>query len=1086
MTGRISHLAFTMFLVASMYGATYIQGSDNFDIPGFENLRTSSNDVFNLTGTESLTSSCEEGVSSATVTGMVSEDLSVCSDLPEGRASFEGEVSGLSFDKGNVSNYANFYLLLTDIRNSGGKLPETELAYNEIKDKYDEAWEKEAGDLKPDFQDVSKSLTPWYGESNKLARRRQAAVISLLDHLKQNKDLYGALGDEITSVLTMDIIERTEYYFELDQADDNDNPSQGRKKKIFNGLPDMKSPDTFSKAFTRLCHFIHFKNELLVKNNASILATTINQIVPPEMVHARDVNSAWAGQDEIQQKILSMSANREDMAEQTKALKTGYEALNLTRSALANELGIPVSEVIPGQALTERIRTHLVSALSRDTACGATRSANASLTNGASIGSVERTRKCVADIVKAAIDAEKDEAAFIKEIRKGPGSISDNSTGTEQLGDIEIEPVNTDGLMKRLRREVLEADLDIPLDIFDFEITKGISLATKYKWEIEPSYKDGYQTRIDRYTVKQDIKVGDILQSVVSNLPVFLNFQAGSEIIFARQFKTKMKAAASLPYTPFNLPMSAKKALKLNVGDFVSLPVHLQAVTGLNIPLPTDLLFASGTGLLKLGVGLNYLISGTSRFNILRLNDDKVRLRITAVKSRAKNQNYGLRIGYKIDEALPFDLLGIKVLNQVAGELIGKDILTFDRSKTDTSVFTWDFVFNLKDEKAITAYEAIMKSVWKMKMVKGTIPLKSIEDAKEMFLSDLRPAESLASEQLSLPERDRSIVRLFKGGNISESESNSFKLGFKFLNCSSRSLLSWNKASSFDELDRVKQYIMPVYSHRSSWRFLWGYSKEETERTAYSVIPADSEWVPLGGFTAVTGITIRDKKVRSREMKKYMAQVEASVGKDLLNSLLKNNIDLNRDYEDMELSVAISLPDTLLKAAFASTRSEDSLWEAVAATSEAFNPPTNIRNENDTFRSSDLPSDYSSYSPGVKKSIQRIMSTADSDEIIDWSLITKIVKNLRMMMRIRDEEKKAEAFILLSRQKWIKVALSRLLIELTNPFNDRGAEPFLQVRFSAKGETTIDESIGKDSLASLYHLVQDIVYDVNDNSLGMR
>lgn len=220
-------------------------------------------------------------------------------------------------------------------------------------------------------------------------------------------------------------------------------------------------------------------------------------------------------------------------------------------------------------------------------------------------------------------------------------------------------------------------------------------------------------------------------------------------------------------------------------------------------------------------------------------------------------------------------------------------------------------------------------------------------------------------------------------------------------------------------------------------------------------------------------------------MKKYLAQIEASIGRKLLNSL-SPNIDLNRDYKDIELSLAVSLPDTLLKSALMSTRSEESLWEAIAATSEAFAPPTNQRDENDPFSSSDLPYGYSSYSSGVKRAIQRIKATADSDEEIDWSLIKKIVKNLRMMMRIRDEEKKARAFILLSKQKWIKVALSRLLIELTNPFHSADAKPYLQIRFSAKKEETINVVSGRDSLASLYHLVQDIVYDVNDNSLGMR
>jgi hypothetical protein len=92
---------------------------------------------------------------------------------------------------------------------------------------------------------------------------------------------------------------------------------------------------------------------------------------------------------------------------------------------------------------------------------------------------------------------------------------------------------------------------------------------------------------------------------VSENLPVFLNFETGSEIIFARQFKKKFDAAKALPYTPFKMPLTAEKALKLNVGDFVSMPVRLHAVTGFNVPMPTDMIFAGGASTLKLSAGIN-------------------------------------------------------------------------------------------------------------------------------------------------------------------------------------------------------------------------------------------------------------------------------------------------------------------------------------------------------------------------------------------------------------------------------------------------------------------------------------------------
>ena len=141
-------------------------------------------------------------------------------------------------------------------------------------------------------------------------------------------------------------------------------------------------------------------------------------------------------------------------------------------------------------------------------------------------------------------------------------------------------------------------DLSFGVRLFRFDIADGFQIAAKYKYEAEPSYIENLHTRVDRWEITTGFDAGDLLD----DLPIFLSLNRKAEITFVRHFKDKKKAITIKPYTPLRLPLTAERALeKVEVGDFVSIPVRLNLATGL---------YVSTSGTLDAGARVYKFVAG--------------------------------------------------------------------------------------------------------------------------------------------------------------------------------------------------------------------------------------------------------------------------------------------------------------------------------------------------------------------------------------------------------------------------------------------------------------------------------------------
>jgi hypothetical protein len=304
---------------------------------------------------------------------------------------------------------------------------------------------------------------------------------------------------------------------------------------------------------------------------------------------------------------------------------------------------------------------------------------------------------------------------------------------------------------EKIKGKVLDKILDLKVDfdvkLLDLNIAEGISLAAKYKWGLEPSYNDGYFTRIDAFTVGGNIKVGDVIKDAFNaSLPLYLNISANQEIIFARQFKEQLKAATALPVNPIKkLPINAENAANLDMGDFVSIPAKMSIVVGAS---------AGFGGGISGSINTYYMLSGDFRINDLKIDQDKVRVKLIGM--RRSGYGAGASAGFK------FDLFGIKILDKGIGKIIDTNIIKINHQNIDGENFSVDYVFDLRHQDARDAYDKFMNANLKFRQAPTLNPFTQEEDLAVEFFNNLAVAENVYQEDRGKDERQRRVTEFLK------------------------------------------------------------------------------------------------------------------------------------------------------------------------------------------------------------------------------------------------------------------------------------------------------------------------------------
>lgn len=401
-------------------------------------------------------------------------------------------------------------------------------------------------------------------------------------------------------------------------------------------------------------------------------------------------------------------------------------------------------------------------------------------------------------------------------------SLGLGSTTYAASGSVDESMDKESKIMTRLRQEVADLEVKFNLDFFDIDLFQGISLSSRYRYEVEPSYEAEYFSRIDKWRLNANISVGDIIEN---SSPVYFNIKRDSEVIFVRQFKSKKDALKAVPYSFNKLPVKADVVDKLEPGDFVSLPANLTVAFGATTNF--------GPAKIPGTAGLYYVAHGQFLVHIFKMKDNKVRLKIIAERGSSRGA------GGKIEADVEF--AGISIVDKAIERVFDLEFLDVGTSKGTGHQLIIDYVFDMNDQDARDAYDRVLNSSFKFKDV--SIFSKNIThgNMENSLVSTFEKAEELASNDLE--KETKRVERLFKGFNDFSFKRNRIKLSVILANFKKDNRYTQNNITFEDDHGQRDHFYYPTYTRNKQAKLrTWPFDfKEETETQLFGLAPTKSD-----------------------------------------------------------------------------------------------------------------------------------------------------------------------------------------------------------------------------------------------------
>ncbi|WP_374075485.1 hypothetical protein [Bdellovibrio bacteriovorus] len=423
-----------------------------------------------------------------------------------------------------------------------------------------------------------------------------------------------------------------------------------------------------------------------------------------------------------------------------------------------------------------------------------------------------------------------------------------------------LKPAN---IWERIQKEVAKQEIGAGVNLVNAEILDGLSTSLRYRIESEPSYVDGFYTRIDKYTLKLGLNPGDFIDDL--DTPVGISLEKNSEIIFARQFKNQKDSLLALPYTPRNLPFTAKKAIeRLQPGDFVAFQGRMAFV----LSLSHDFLKGEFTA----GASTHAYMSGEFMVHLFRMDNNKIRVKLIAVRGKGVGANGG------VDLSEDLDILGISILDNKIERWLNLTPLDARAGLGKNDVIMLDYVFNLNDAKAAQAYDTLMLNKVQLKDIKVANPTLSRKDLTQELLTDLTDIEAIALEDGLLPPQERRIDRVFKGSSEGYNKDARIKFGLNLWKFEAGKAYGENKVLSYDKQDKEQYFLLDTLSRYKKTKILFGLFGEETLMTSNLLFTADQNWNPGRFVTLTSSAEMKMKDVSGRDLEEIQRLVRETIG----------------------------------------------------------------------------------------------------------------------------------------------------------------------------------------------------------------
>jgi len=341
------------------------------------------------------------------------------------------------------------------------------------------------------------------------------------------------------------------------------------------------------------------------------------------------------------------------------------------------------------------------------------------------------------------------------------------------------------------------------------------------------------------------------------------------EVTFIQQFPSRCKSLVRIGYDPITkLPLTSARAIeRLNPGDFVAFTSPLTLSLGKGIDT-----FVKNTDLTKGLGGFSIYASGEFNVHVYRMDNNYVRVRFFAAKTKGVDFNPGLKF---------YALGGLATVKLLEGEL-GTSL---------TNLFSADYVFNLNDAESRDMYDRVMGEKFELKKVFGFAdsinPFSNDKAILKTLFSDLAEIETASIADQSKSLETRRVIRLSKGETETQSSRSGIGFDLKIIKARHRTTISDSLVSFYDVTNEKQNYAIKTVSVLNTYNFfqLWG--QEDTYNNAMLVKANE-----------------RNEPISSAGLQNIRVKEELSLSKDEIRSLRHRLQKLPK-----EISSILNLPD---------------------------------------------------------------------------------------------------------------------------------------------------------------------------------
>ncbi len=437
----------------------------------------------------------------------------------------------------------------------------------------------------------------------------------------------------------------------------------------------------------------------------------------------------------------------------------------------------------------------------------------------------------------------------------------------------------------KIRDRIASLDVSLKVDLLEAEIFEGVNTALRYRYEFEPSYKGDYHLRMDRWTLDNDLNIGDMVKQA-ADFKIGLNLKHGTEVLFVRAFKQKSDAIKAIPYPFWNLPFNAEDiSEKLEIGDFVSFTAAMNVVVGAStLPFSVN----------PVALSTHYLISGDFQVHLFRKNKDQVIMKLIALRKKEKGFSItaGLARGHKI--------LGLRVVDRRIESWTNiTEIFAMSFAKTKSNLLMVDYTLDMRDQRVRDAYDGLISSMYELNTLSIANPFDSNADLASKMISDITPLETIYATERLKANNLRTVERNFKGKNdVDENSKSSFRFGALLFRFARDVEYTENALTSVDQNEVANYFRLHTFQRTTTSSWWFSYYKSESVSRSSLMFDADSKLKIKALRDIVFEWDYRDKSLEDDEFLMIQNAVKQAVPASVHGKINWGDWTANRDYDN--------------------------------------------------------------------------------------------------------------------------------------------------------------------------------------------